>query len=378
MKETMRLKTYFATSVEAAMILALEQLGGDAMLVNSRKTAPENRHLGEYEVVFATEPETATHDEAPGAKILPPPHSEPETESVKRLHGEVSRLATEIESLSRAMKRAEVTQAVSSFAGEAAEVAQYLGDAGFDDEFILDLITNSASDNGSLRFRVLQLLAERLKTAPTLGRTGQGRKVVALAGPAGAGKSTLIAKLATRFGVASRRPCHILSLDSDRIGAAEPLRMIAGVLGVGFRVLEDSSMLPAALEGLRDRDLIFIDTPGFARDEQDAATRLGQILASRPEVDVQLVLPASMKRRDMDRVTRAYRAFNPHKLIFTKLDETEQIGTAIETAVVANLPVSFLSNGPRVPEDIEPASAAQLARRVFLPVPGSFMRRAAA
>lgn len=376
----MRLKTYFASSVQSAMLLALEQLGGDAMIVNSRKTAPENRHLGEYEVVFATEPETKPTEEQAAAQIPAQlaPAPDLQTESVKRLHGEVSRLATEIETLSRAMKRAEVTQTVSNFEGEAAEVAQYLGEAGFDAEFILDLITNSSSDGGSLRLRVLQLLADRLKTAPILGRTGQGRKVVALVGPAGAGKSTLIAKLATRFGVASRRPCHILSLDSDRIGAAEPLRMIAGVLGVGFRVLEDSSMLPAALDGLRDRDLIFIDTPGFARDEQDAATCLGQTFATRPEVDVQLVLPASMKRRDLDRATRTYRTLNPHKLIFTKLDETEQIGTAIETAVVANLPVSFLSSGPRVPEDLESANAAQLARRVFLPIPGSFMRSAAA
>ena len=374
----MKLKTYFASTVEAAMQLALEQLGPEAMIVNSRKTAPENRHLGEYEVVFATELAPMSGEEC----FKPPltgPVMEMEAESVKRLHGEVSRLSSQIELLGRAMKRAEIKQTVSNFEGEAADVVHSLREAGFDDGFIIELLNASPADGGgSLRFRVLQLLAERLKSAPSLGRTGFGRKVVALVGPSGAGKSTLIAKLATRFGVAARRPCQILSVDSDRIGASEPLRMVAGVLGVGFRLLDDPSMLNPAMEGLRDRDLVLIDTPGFGRDEQDAFACLAQALAGRTEVDVHLVLPASMKLRDLERATRAYRPLNPSKLIFTRLDETEQLGTALETAVKAELPISFLTNGPRVPEDLEPANAAQLARRVFLPVSGGFSRKAAA
>ena len=375
----MRLKTYFASSVEAAMQLALEQLGPEAMIVNSRKTSPENRHLGEYEVVFATEPETKPAEEQAASKpAFPAPAREVETESVKRLHGEVSRLASQIELLGRAMKRAEVKQTVTNFEGEAAEIAHLLREAGFDEEFILELISGVPSEGGSLRLRVIQLLGDRIKTAPSLGRTGFGRKVVALVGPAGVGKSTLIAKLAARFGVAARRPCQILSVDSDRIGACEPLRIVAAVLGVGFRVLDDPTMLGPAIDGLGDRDLICIDTPGFSRDDQDSAARLAQALSSRDEADIQLVLPASMKLRDLDRMVHFYRVFNPGKVIFTRLDETEQLGTFMETAVKADLPISFLSNGPRVPEDIEPANAAQLARRVFLPAGAGFTRRAAA
>ena len=376
----MKLKTYFATSVEAAMLMALEQLGPDAMIVNSRKCAPENRHQGEYEVVFANAPENAVISQVSFQEdsAKPPQGGELATDSVNRLHEEVSRLALEIESLGRAMKRAQVKEAVSNFDGEAADLAHSLTEAGFSDGFVLELISAATPEGGSLRFRVLQLLVERLKAAPSLGLTGHGRKLVALVGPAGAGKSTLMAKLAARFGVTARRSCQIISLDSDRIGSSEPLRMVSGVLGVGFRVVDDTSMLAGALDSVRDRDLVLIDTPGFAQDEWEAVSRLQIALNSRQEVDVQLVLPASMKLRDLDRTRRLYRALSPAKLIFTHLDETDQIGTAIETAIASNLPISFLSNGPRIPEDLELANASQLARRAFLTVAGGFKRGAAA
>jgi flagellar biosynthesis protein FlhF len=147
---------------------------------------------------------------------------------------------------------------------------------------------------------------------------------------------------------------------------------------VGFRVIDEAYGLASALDSLRDRDLILIDTPGFARDEAEAVERLAQAFAGRIEIDVQLVLPATMKLRDLERMLQLYRVLQPQRLMFTRLDETDQIGTAIEFAVRAQLPVSFLSGGPRVPEDLEPANASQLARRALLPAAGGFVRRAAA
>ena len=378
----MRLKTYFASSVEAAMLLALEHLGPEAMLVNSRKTTPENRHWGEYEVVFVADPEAADAEAAEPPLGGPVGRQSPdgvlENKSVNRMQGEISRLASEIESLGRAMKRAEWKQTVSSFEGEAGDVANSLSEAGFSERFVAELIAGVSPEGGSLRFRALQLLSDRLKSAPSLGLAGHGRKVVALVGPAGVGKSTLIAKLAVRHGVAAKRPCQIVSLDSDRVGGAESMRMVAGVLGVGFRLVEDASMLSAALDSLKDRDLVLIDTPGFARDERDLAGQLGTAMGNRPEIDVHLAVAASMKLRDLERTIRFHSVLNPGKIMFTRLDETEQLGTAIETAVVSGLPVSFLSNGPRVPEDLEPANAAQLVRRALLPMAVGITRGAAA
>jgi flagellar biosynthesis protein FlhF len=364
----MRLKTYFASSVEAAMLLALDQLGPEAMIVTSRKMPAESRHLGEYEVVFAAAPETEADEENEEGRY--PDTLKPDTadrEPVRRLYQEVSRLASEIESLGRVMKRTEVKQGVANLEGEQAEVAHCLAEAGFSGEFILETISGTAAGSGSLRLRVLQLMVDRLKAAPSLGRNGQGRKVAALVGPAGAGKTSLVAKLAARFGVAARRSCQILCLDSDRIGASEPLRMVAGVLGVGFRLVESAALLASALDSVRDRDLVLIDTPGFGRDESEAVESLGSVLAGRGEIDVHLVLPATVNLHDLGRMIHFHRTLNPQRLMFTRLDETDQIGTMIEVAVSSGIPLSFLSKGQRIPEDLEPASAPQLARRIFLP-----------
>ena len=367
----MRFKTYFASSVESAMLSALKQLGPDAMILNSRKTPAENIHLGEYEVAFAAAIEEASRN--------PVPQVASETngqDDAARLQREVSRLALEIESLRRTMNRNAAAR--TGLDAEQSELAQALSDAGLGEEFIAEVLSGVSSGPGSLQLRVLQLLAARLRTAPSLGRMGHGRKVVALVGPAGAGKSGLIAKLAARFGVEGRRPCQILSLDSDRIGATEPLRLIAGVLGVGFRLIEDASQLCPALDAARDCDLILIDTPGFIRDESDIALTLARTFVSRDEIEVHLVLPASMKRRDTQRALQFYEGFQASKLMYTRLDETEQIGTLVETAIRSNLPVSFLSNGPRIPEDLELADGPKLARRVLLPAVASLSKKAAA
>src|SRR5947208_1544747 len=129
----MRLKTYFSTGVEAAMLLALEQLGPDAMIVNSRRTTAENRHLGEYEVVFAVEAGLKPGDESQAVQsVVSSPIQDQETDAAQRLRAEVSRLASEIEVLGRTMKRAEIKTAVAGIEGEAAEVMYSLREAGFE------------------------------------------------------------------------------------------------------------------------------------------------------------------------------------------------------------------------------------------------------
>lgn len=190
------------------------------------------------------------------------------------------------------------------------------------------------------------------------------RAVVALIGPPGAGKTTTLVKLAARYGLTARRPSHILSIDVHRIAAADQLRTLAGILGVGCDVVETPTALDQAMEEHRHKDFIFIDTPGFAEAEMDDARELAAFFAGHPEMDTHLVTPASMRPADLGRVMDRYEMFSPHKLIFTKLDETDAYGPLINESARRGLPISFLCAGQGIPDDLEPATRQSVAALV--------------
>jgi flagellar biosynthesis protein FlhF len=116
-----------------------------------------------------------------------------------------------------------------------------------------------------------------------------------------------------------------------------------------------------ALEANRSKHLVLIDTPGYGRREMDSAGELARFLASRPEIDVHLVVTASMKSADLSRVVEQFSIFRPGNLLFTRLDETESVGTLYSLAARTAMPISFLGTGQRIPEDLQPAEAAAIA-----------------
>lgn len=179
--------------------------------------------------------------------------------------------------------------------------------------------------------------------------------------PAGAGKTTALVKLATRYGLTARRAMHLVSTDVYRIGAAEQLRLYASILGVGFQTIETPLGLAQALEEQRRKDLIFIDTPGWAHRDIPEIFELANYIANDPDIDVHLVLPASNRACDIARMVDRYAIFQPSKLIFTRLDETDRYGPLLNQSHRTGKPLSFLCSGEQIPEDIEPAAAERIA-----------------
>src|SRR5579871_532497 len=176
-------------------------------------------------------------------------------------------------------------------------------------------------------------LESRFEVDPSLGRNGAyasgGCAIVALVGPPGVGKTTTLVKLAARYGLTSPKPAYIISTDVYRIAAADQLRSLASILGIGCDVVETPLALAQALEEHRSKDLILIDTPGLARGEMEDGADLAKLLATHPEIDTHLVLPASMKRADIAWVVDQYEIFKPRKLLFTRLDETQTYGAIV-------------------------------------------------
>jgi flagellar biosynthesis protein FlhF len=212
-----------------------------------------------------------------------------------------------------------------------------------------------------LRAELQQLIA----TDSNLPAGKNGPPVIALVGPPGAGKTATLAKLAVRYGLGAGRATQILSVDTYRVGAAEQLRVYSGLLGVAFRAVESVRELGHAIEECRQKQLILIDTPGYGFGDFEYASELAGFFADRDEIQTHLALPASMKPLDMARVANRFEAFCPSRLIFSRLDETASYGPLLGMAVVTGKPVSFLTAGQRIPEDLAAASPDRLAEMIL-------------
>lgn len=392
----MKIKSYFARTVEGAMATARQELGPDAMLVNSRKTSLETRHLGEYEVVFAT---GAPGAEAAAAALAPTVESHSFSAQPfspqpfgERLATEVADLKKELESMRRAITRSAFAPA--QWAGGAPDVSDayaMLTASEVAPDIARDIVQAAGSrvaashpspsrspnskDAAAFQQALLEELESRFQAAPTLG-TGPGQpRIVALVGPPGCGKTTTLVKLAVNYGLAARRPVLLLSMDTQRVGAAEQLRSYAAILGVAFQVLQTTNALAQAIEENRGKELIFIDTPGFAFGDLEDSTSLAHFLSTRPDIDTHLVLSASMKSADLTRMVDAFEILRPQHLLFTKLDETASFGPIFSEAARTGKPLSFFTTGQRIPEDLE---AATQARLVDLILTGQNRKRAAA
>jgi flagellar biosynthesis protein FlhF len=205
----------------------------------------------------------------------------------------------------------------------------------------------------------------RLTTAPELGRPHCARKVIALVGPPGAGKTTTTVKLAVKYGLTAQKPMHIVSMDGYRVAGADALRTYAGGMGIGFDALETAGSLAQTLEEHSGKGLVLIDTPGLGPGDLKGAAPLASFLSKNREIDVHLVLPATMSLADMTATFERFRSCLPEKLIFTGLDMTCSVAPLLSLAMETEKPISFLGVGQQIPEDLEEADVERLIRRAM-------------
>ena len=378
----MRIKSYFADSVQEAIEKArVWNWAPDAMLMNSKKTEPELRSLGAYEVVFGVPYGPAIEKKmnrlaasAPAASQGHPPAPGND------LARELADLRKQIETVKRTVgRRAPNNHGASIGCGfETEEIRARLLAADFSEDLAAELAESiECQPPGGARGSALvgeesrpsvewintaisAELARRLRIAPELGTGGSKKRVVLFAGPAGAGKTTSLIKLAIQYGMRARIPLQILSLDTLRVGGWEQLASYARIAGLAFDVIHTVPGLDQALAEYRSKQLILIDTPGFSPADTLDGSDLAVWLGREPSVDVQLVVPAVLRQKIIERTLERFAAFRPAKLLFTHLDEIESMGTVISIAIRADIPISYLSDGQQVPEDIHEASAARI------------------
>ena len=208
--------------------------------------------------------------------------------------------------------------------------------------------------------KILEALAEVVPTAPWQDEFS-GRRIVALVGPAGVGKTTTAAKLAARARMAGKS-VTLVSCDGFRVGAVDQLERYSELLGAGFHVARTVADLVTVLEE-ETADLVFVDTSG----RPPTATAPEAALVARRKkgapvpVEVILCMSAATRAADAQNIAGTFGPVAPTSVCITKLDETVSPAGLVHAPFAAKKPVAILCNGPRVPEDIAPATPEGVA-----------------
>jgi len=185
--------------------------------------------------------------------------------------------------------------------------------------------------------------------------------VFAMVGPTGVGKTTTIAKLAARFAMQhGQRHVALISTDTYRIGAHEQLMTYGRLLGVPVHSANDTIELQQLLHKLHDKKLILIDTAGMSQRDIDISQKLAHLSHPSSKIKPYLVLSANAQVSTLDEVINAFKNARPAGCILTKLDEAASLGGVLSAVIKHQLPIAYVSNGQKVPEDIQPARAREL------------------
>ena len=295
---------------------------------------------------------------------------------MERLYGEIESVKKLLQSQVAGNYWGEIQQRASGIA----EITKAMLTAGFSPKLVSDLVQEldqSEADSKVLQEQLQRRLEERIRVVNPMDMFDAGG-VFAFIGPTGVGKTTTVAKVAARCILRyGRDEVALLSTDTYRIGAQEQLKVFAKILGLPIISLRDSEDLSAKINDLSPRKIILLDTAGVnQRDslmlEQSQLIQHGsrtarRILVMSATTDLRTQEDVIMLNRQALQQTEAVDGSTLFGAIITKIDEAALVGPVVDCLIRHDLPVLFLSNGQRVPEDLSQANAAYLAHRALRP-----------
>ena len=375
----MRIKGFLASDMRQAIRKVREELGPDAVILSSRN------HSGGVELTAAVDYDDTQHRSAPfddHAHLLSQQsfqHSvdwSGETDEDEEFVGETDNSAQPLGAMGRELRslRGLLEHQLCSLAwGELARshpiraaILRRLLELGFSRR-MAQALTVELPEGEPLQAvwrRTLGLLAHRIRVSAADPLDDAG--VVALLGATGVGKTTTVAKLAARCALRhGAREVALVTTDSYRVGAFEQLRVFGRIMDVPVRVARDESALRQAVESFAHRRTVLIDTAGIGQRDARFADQVSLVRRASRRVKTHLVLSATAQMLALDETVRAFQDGLPDGCVITKLDEATSLGAVLSVISEQQIPVAYVTDGQRVPEDISPARSHRLVSRAI-------------
>lgn len=386
----MDVRTYRAPTMQAALAMVRQELGPDAAVLHTREI--ERRRLfgllaGDRQIevtasagvnvpsrlppVEPTAPSLVDYAPARPARPVPPvprfaPERVPPTDDMK---GQLNELQAMVRQLCRQSDRRQPQDLPESLF----RLFTDLIEADLNEDLARELVERvraeasgtELADPVLAKARVAQIVESEIRVTGPLSVSRGTQRLVALIGPTGVGKTTTIAKLAANYRLKEKRRVGLITVDTYRIAAVEQLRTYADIIDLPMQVVSSPREMREAVRGMSHLELVLIDTAGRSPKDDVKIRELRAFLTEAGADDVHLVLSSVANLRTLQQTAARFASVGTTALILTKLDEATGLGNALPLLRSCKLPLSYLTNGQNVPDDIEIADPRRMARQIL-------------
>ncbi|OHB78307.1 MAG: flagellar biosynthesis protein FlhF [Planctomycetes bacterium RBG_16_64_12] len=391
----MEIKTYRASSMHEALSLVRRELGPDAAVLHTREVR-SSRWFGlipgarQIEVTASAgvnvpsrlpgradiEPGVAHPPSTVAAAALPPlRQASPARQAVPTtgISLEVQGQLSDLQGMVRELCRRSHGQTVHDLPESLFRLFTDLIEADLSEEMARELVERvrpevsgaELADPVLIMARIARMIEAEIPVAGPIVVSPGRRRLVALVGPTGVGKTTTIAKLAANYRLKEKRNVGLITVDTYRIAAVEQLRTYADIIDLPMQVVSTPREMRDAVRRLDGLDLVLLDTAGRSPRDDIKIQELKAFLNEAGADEVHLVLSSVAGSRTLQQTAQRFAVVGTTALLLTKLDEATGLGNLLPLLRESRLPVSYLTDGQNVPDDIETADAARLARLIL-------------
>jgi flagellar biosynthesis protein FlhF len=361
----MIIKRYLVNNMNEAMTRIRYELGKDAVIISQRKIRkPGIKGFFSKKTLEVTAAvDNAKKNEEDVAVSIEAIKKVVEKEALKEEHkaldnnGELLKEMQNMKSLIAEMinKTPEKTQRRS-------KLQIKLEESDLSEKLVKRILTRAKADQGNMD--ELQKSKSAIEKMVSISKAKMEGAVV-LVGPTGVGKTTTLAKLAGRLSLIDKKKVGLITIDTYRIGAIEQLKTYADIMNIPFKVVFTMKEMETAMNSMKDCDVVLIDTTGRSSKNTMQISELRAFIDKVNTENIHLVISCTTKNKDVTSIIEGYRTLNYKNIIITKLDETSTYGSILNILDTAKKPLSFITTGQNVPDDIKIISASEVSSLIM-------------